>query len=371
MGTAYCVRGPANEATIAAISAKRRPCPEYVKYLDSYPSVLLDWDRDISPLHIRSESGELGGFSEFLAASEEVGFPLACFLRTRQIKRPVYIITHGFIFGNNPALHVLRAMDNVHFLCLSDSIYRRLQGEYRFPASRLYVVGYAADLDFFCGNTDAVEEDLVVSAGTASRDYKLLVRSSFSLRVTIEIAADSEWHPQPLNVSPGELPSNVHVGSCRTYEQLRQLYARAALVVVPLQNAVHACGYAVISEAMAMAKPVIATRTESYSDFVVDGITGYYVEVGDDRDLADKLRYLLRNPDVALQMGRAGRKRMEELFSLPAYVKKIHRALCDHPMNVVIQSTGGPGTDQVTWEGEHCTGIPMSSSEVGRPPERG
>ncbi len=71
----------------------------------------------------------------------------------------------------------------------------------------------------------------------------------------------------------------------------------------------------VIIEGMAMEKPVIATRAGGPLEIVVDGETGFLVEMGDSEALAGSVITLLRQPDKRVQMGRSGRKRVEECFS--------------------------------------------------------
>jgi glycosyltransferase involved in cell wall biosynthesis len=101
------------------------------------------------------------------------------------------------------------------------------------------------------------------------------------------------------------------------------LYAAAAFVVVPLYPAFHACGLAVIAEAMAMGKAVITTRVAGRSDFIIDGENGFYVEPGDVGGLRAKVKALLDDPARAAAMGVAARSRMAQLFSLEAYVERL------------------------------------------------
>lgn len=61
-------------------------------------------------------------------------------------------------------------------------------------------------------------------------------------------------------------------------------------------------------EAMAAEKPVVATRVGSVPETVLDGTTGYLVEPGDERRLAERIVELLRDRPRASAMGRAGRK---------------------------------------------------------------
>jgi glycosyltransferase involved in cell wall biosynthesis/GT2 family glycosyltransferase len=78
-----------------------------------------------------------------------------------------------------------------------------------------------------------------------------------------------------------------------------------------------------IIEAMALSKPVVATDIAGPSDIVADGETGFLVPAGDIKAMAEKIVYLLNNPDIAKRMGEVGRKRAQELFDIKKQVKKI------------------------------------------------
>jgi glycosyltransferase involved in cell wall biosynthesis len=85
----------------------------------------------------------------------------------------------------------------------------------------------------------------------------------------------------------------------------------------------------VIIEAMAMEKPVVATRGGGPLDIVIEGETGYLVEMGDPDALGRAIINLLRQPDLAHQMGRQGRARAEEAFSVDRYAAQMERIFHD------------------------------------------
>jgi len=71
-----------------------------------------------------------------------------------------------------------------------------------------------------------------------------------------------------------------------------------------------------ILEAMAAGRPVIATSVGGIPEVVRDGETGLLVPERDPRRLADAVLRLLETPGLAKAMGEAGRKRIEEAFTL-------------------------------------------------------
>jgi glycosyltransferase involved in cell wall biosynthesis len=97
-------------------------------------------------------------------------------------------------------------------------------------------------------------------------------------------------------------------------------YAMSDIVVVPsLQEAFGL----VVSEALACGKPVIGTKVGGIPDQILDGHNGFLVKPKDPKEIADKILWLLENPDAAKQMGLNGRKIVEERFDINKRIEKI------------------------------------------------
>jgi sugar transferase (PEP-CTERM/EpsH1 system associated) len=80
-----------------------------------------------------------------------------------------------------------------------------------------------------------------------------------------------------------------------------------------------------ILEAMASGRPVIATAVGGNPELVIDGETGLLVPPNDPNTMANAIMKLLREPERRLQMGRLGRQRVEEKFSLEVMVRNYAR----------------------------------------------
>ena len=101
---------------------------------------------------------------------------------------------------------------------------------------------------------------------------------------------------------------------------LASLYAGAAAVWVPSQGD---RGARVALEAMHAGRPVVASRRPRLAEVVIDGETGFLTPVGDKVALAKQTRKLLDNPQLAEQMGLAGRRRVAEHFSFEQYMTSL------------------------------------------------
>ncbi len=78
----------------------------------------------------------------------------------------------------------------------------------------------------------------------------------------------------------------------------------------------------VILESMAAGKPVVATNVGGSKEMIEDGITGRLVPPADSQSLANAIIDLLQSSGKARAMGSAGRKVVEDKFTVEAMVKK-------------------------------------------------
>jgi glycosyltransferase involved in cell wall biosynthesis len=87
---------------------------------------------------------------------------------------------------------------------------------------------------------------------------------------------------------------------------------RAAIVVCPSRRE----GYGVVArEAMAHARPVVASAVGGLAEAVVDGETGLLVAAGDVTGLRAALERLLGNTELRARLGAGGRDRVRERYS--------------------------------------------------------
>jgi glycosyltransferase involved in cell wall biosynthesis len=106
-------------------------------------------------------------------------------------------------------------------------------------------------------------------------------------------------------------------------DDLRPVLSRAAIF---LMTSIAEGTPIVILEAMAMEIPVIAPDVGGISDQVIDRKTGIVVPPENVTLTADAVLQVLRNPELGIGMGKEGRKRAEDQFSLERCVDE-HYAL--------------------------------------------
>ena len=103
----------------------------------------------------------------------------------------------------------------------------------------------------------------------------------------------------------------------------------ATMVLIPSRNE----GLPnVAKEAALMVRPIVATDVGGLPEAVVHEETGLLVGKEDSYALAKAITFLLDHPEVAAAMGRAGRLRAQQLFSLERYIDAydaLYRRLID------------------------------------------
>jgi glycosyltransferase involved in cell wall biosynthesis len=78
-----------------------------------------------------------------------------------------------------------------------------------------------------------------------------------------------------------------------------------------------------VLEALGLAKPVVAFDTEDVKMAVTDGQTGMLVPNGDVNGLAERILFLLRNPAMGKQLGRAGQQLVTDRFDFGVLARRL------------------------------------------------
>lgn len=277
---------------------------------------------------MRLLTGPGRAFRNLIATGEDVGLPLAlgrCLLwRGPQ----VHIMFHGHHMDSlrfGLMARLLRYSAAVHWHPLSAALGEVLQQRFGIRPAQSHATGHAVDTAFFVPNASSGSG--VLSAGLARRDYPTLLQAIAPLGVELRIASGSAWFQEASGLDGTTLPPNITVGPAEGHVGLLKLYQAADFVVVPMQGVGHACGYAVIAEAMACGKAVIASRTGAISDFIVEGETGFLVPPGDVTALRDRLALLSGDAALARRMGDAARRHMMAHFTLDHFTARLAAAL--------------------------------------------
>src|SRR2546425_367140 len=114
-------------------------------------------------------------------------------------------------------------------------------------------------------------------------------------------------------------------------ENLPKVYAACDVFVLPSVSRLEAFGIVAL-EAMATAKPVIVADIPGVREVIEDGREGLLAEPMNARDLAEKIRRLLADPEARRVMGQRGREKVLESFGIELVtdrIENVYRAVLD------------------------------------------
>lgn len=263
--------------------------------------------------------------SVYLSLSEKVGLPLA--LMGARRRTPHLLLAHNLTSDRKRALQkrtgYLHRFDRVLVLCRAQEAY--LKGEAGLSEEQIRFVYDKVDHRFFFP-TGEHAENYVLSVGRERRDYETLMAAVESLNVPTTIVGSSPWSRAAAAGRPqsAAVPANVSLRRGLTFAALRDLYDRAAVVVVPLQAGTdYAAGVNAVLEAMAMRKPLIVSDTPGIRDYVEPNRTALVVPPGDPPALARAIAQLLADRARAETLARNARQVVDDGRNLDGYVAAV------------------------------------------------
>lgn len=137
---------------------------------------------------------------------------------------------------------------------------------------------------------------------------------------------DVSAHQFMLEVAKRGITENAKYLGKKYGEDKDEIYKSADIFVLPTFYH-NECFPLVLLEAMQNELPVVSTTEGGIRDIVENDVTGFIVEKKNPIDLADKLEVLLKNETLRLQMGKAGREKYENEFTLQSFESKLQNIL--------------------------------------------
>jgi glycosyltransferase involved in cell wall biosynthesis len=186
---------------------------------------------------------------------------------------------------------------------------------YHVSPDRLFQF-YAAQLERFT-LAEAKPVGPIMSVGVAKRDYPTLLAALADLPgYETEIYASSKYGDLYKGKLQSMVPQWVHFMNRISDEEMVRRYQCARFVVIPLVDTTHSgAGVSVALEASASGQAVISTQTAGMASYVIDGETGLLVAPHDYGAMRDAIHKLWTQPDLAREMGLAGRRHVETHFN--------------------------------------------------------
>jgi glycosyltransferase involved in cell wall biosynthesis len=333
-----------------AIADGRRPRADYLELARSFHADIVDY---AATRRSRGRAGQVlarvvgenvllawacfrrrNDYAVVFTDGEQVGLPYAA-LTWLTRRRPRHVmIGHRLTPRKKAGLHrALRLGSRIDEVVVYASAQREFAvGTLGYPPERVLLTSFMVDTEFWRPERVTIgrrNRPMICAVGLELRDYPTLVEAVRGLDVDVIVAAASPWSKRADTSAGLDIPASVDVRAFNLFD-LRQLYAEASFVVVPLVETDFQAGITTILEAMAMGRAVVCTRTAGQTDTVVDGKNGVYVPPADVEALRAAVQRLLADPDTAARLGAAGQRWAREQAEIGVYATRLAGVLTPH-----------------------------------------
>ncbi len=224
---------------------------------------------------------------------------------------------------------LIRGSDAV--IAISDELVQRIPDEFGISIDRVHKVYNGIDDELFAPRESPLSEDykdkkiiLAVSVLHRQKGIHHLIKAFQCLSETMPdlcliIVGVGPYEDELRDMSKGyenkiEFCGKVPNDRLWEYYDLCDIFVMPTLAFEGLPLT--------LLEAMACAKPVIASDTGGISSVISDDADGILIRKGNEKGIASALERVLKDPEFANRLGMSARKKVEESFSLKGMAKK-------------------------------------------------
>lgn len=244
----------------------------------------------------------------------------------RKLRRPYVVTFHDFLRPNESLI-----TDQVlcrRYLAVSESIRDQLRDQPRYPSELIEVIHSGVDTEFAFEEPELLVPGRAPVIGTAGplesdKGHDVFIRATPLIlqacpNAQFVIAGTGPEEPR-LRQLVRDLKMTEHVTFVSGMADLSVAIEAMDIFVLPsLRQGLGT----IMLEAMARSRPVIATQSGGVYQIVREGVTGLLVPPSDTPALAQRIIELLRNPELARQLGQAAREQVRNEFRVEEMIEK-------------------------------------------------
>ena len=230
------------------------------------------------------------------------------YFANKSLNIKVVSTVHGF---NSVGFYssIMQKSDSV--ICVSNSIKEYIQKHYQTPENKITVIPRGIDLELFNPNNisndfintfkkeNNLEDKFIVSSVgrvTQLKDYETFIKAILLVKKEIPniaalivggVRSDKQEYLNSLKKLVKDLKLEDNILFTGSQSKIAEIYALSNLVVSSSKKP-ESFGRAV-AESIAMNTPVIATNHGGVKDIIIENENGFFFEIGDSDDLANKI----------------------------------------------------------------------------------
>jgi glycosyltransferase involved in cell wall biosynthesis len=162
--------------------------------------------------------------------------------------------------------------------------------------------------DIKINNSKIANQKNIISCGRSNRDYNFLYNALKQTDYKLDIISDECKLESYKNIT---IYNNVGV------QDFLEMLDKSYIVVIPLLDENISSGQLVILQAMQLGKPVICTKSNTVTDYIIDGENGFIIEK-DEKKLIELIEKLYEDEELYNKISLKQKEIFEKSYSMGA-----------------------------------------------------
>ncbi len=277
--------------------------------------------------------GVVGDGDAVYTAGCDTGVPLAllCALRRRKVSFAINFADPART--RSKVLGWLLAMSSIRMIAFVTTEYQAglLNRSFGRKLDGVHVVEGQTDCNFFRPPPERPKNapPLVASCGVERRDYRTMAEALEDLPIeAIVCFASPNQTSKTKHTLPARTPDNFTFEPLEFLE-LRDLYQRADLLVLPLLENRYSAGLTTLFEAIACGAPVVVSESPGIIQRLIDEGCVIGVPPGDHDRMRDAVKEMLDDPAAATARAASARQVILDRYSAESFLDLLDGILID------------------------------------------
>ena len=223
-----------------------------------------------------------------------------------------------------------RTVDN--FIFLSKGECQQAKVSYKKFRNKFTFIPFCIDTNFWDPDEFEKTKDKVIFVGNdGRREYDLVLDIALKIPDVEFILVTSEIRHEDIKSSNVKLYEGSWNKQILSDDELKSLYSKATLSIIPIKNSYQPSGQSVALQSMSMGIPVVITDTVGFWDkeLFKDKENIYFIQNNNINNWIEKIKLILKNKETASSVKKSAKSLVSENYRTDIFYNSIKKIIFD------------------------------------------
>ncbi len=223
---------------------------------------------------------------------------------------------------------LFKVYDNLIFL--SDGEFKKAISIFSKYKDKFNFLPFSIDTDFWITSKDTIDKEFVLFIGNdGNREYEKVVELVNEMKDYSFLLVTSKINIEEIKNEKCQLINGNWLENKYTDSDIRKLYEKAKVTILPLKESLQPSGQSVALQSMSMKVPVMITATDGFWDYSKfdDKENIYFVKNNDINLWKTSIENLFHNDELLKKISNNANATIQENYKLEEFYKGIKKIL--------------------------------------------